>query len=85
MKLQLLKNGYFIRIDQATKYESFDERTTLYKTKKGAWALHTHTPGDMIDKVDMWVATTEKIAYEWLIENDHAEAIPDDDLDQLEI
>ena len=82
MKLQLLNDGSFIRIDQATKYESFDESTTLYKTRKGGWALCT--PGDL-GMTDMWVATSEKIAYEWLIENDHAEAIPDDDLDQLEI
>ena len=81
MKLQLLNNGSFIRIDQATKYKSFDESTTLYKTRKGAWALHT--PGDTIDK--MWAATPEKMAYQWLIENDHAEAIPEEALDQLEI
>ena len=82
MKLQLLNNGSFIRIDQATKYESFDDSTTLYKTRKGSWALHT--PRETIAKVDTWVAIPEKIAYEWLIENDHAEAIPDVVLEQLE-
>ena len=83
LQLQLLNDGSFIRIDQATKYESFDESTTLYKSRKGAWALHT--PGELINKVDMWAATSEKMAYQWLIENDHAEAIPEEVLDQLEI
>ena len=83
LQLQLLANGSAFDINQATKYESFDESTTLYKTRYGAWALQT--PGDTIDRADKWASISEKTAYEWLIENDHADVIPDDAIAQLEI
>ena len=75
--------GSFFHTDYAKKYESSFKKETLYKTRKGAWVLHT--AGDETGELAKWAVIPIDVAYEWLIENDHADVIPADDLAQLEI
>ena len=81
MQLQLLDNGSVIRIDCAKKYESLEEDTTLYKTRKEVWVLHTGYP---VDRSETWKVISETDAHVWLIKNDHAEVVPQDEIDRLE-
>ena len=46
--------------------------------------LHSAGTG-AINELAKWEVIPTDYAYEWLIKNDHADVVPDDDLDKIEI
>lgn len=59
------------------------EHESLYVTKSGVYVLHTWSQWDGI--LPQYYEISEDQAYDWLIRNEHFEAVPDDKLADAEV
>ena len=82
MKRQGVQDGTWFDIESATKYAAADMAgDALYKTEIGNFVLGTLD----VNGNSNYERKTKEIAYQWLLENNHVDAIPEAELETFRI
>ena len=82
MRSQGVDDGTWFNVDAATKYDATDGSVeTLYKTEKGNYVLvDLDINGNVKSKRKI-----KKDAYQWLLQNSHVDALPEEERETREI
>ena len=82
MRSQGVDDGTWFDVDAATRYDAPDDSgDALYKTEKGNYVLGTLD----VNGNSNYERKTKEIAYQWLLENNHVDELPEEERDTRKI
>ena len=82
MERQGVQDGAWFDIEVATRYDAADMAgDALYKTENGNFVLGTLNENGNLD----YERKTKEFAYQWLLQNNHVDVIPEEELEAFRI